>query len=170
VTLAQLNALDEARFVALLGGVFEHSPWVAQQAWQQRPFDSVEGLFRCMRDAVGDADANRQVALILAHPELAGREATQGQLSADSSSEQARLGLLNLERADFERIAALNREYRQRFGFPCIVALRLHASRAGVLDEIQRRLGNEVQAELANAMEQIGHIAHGRLEKLMTEN
>jgi OHCU decarboxylase len=167
VTLAQLNALDEARFVALLGGVFEHSPWVARQAWRDRPFASVDALFRSMRDAVGDARAERQLALMRAHPELAGREASRGELTPDSSGEQARLGLLNLDRSQAERIAEINRRYRQRFGFPCIVALALHASLASVMAEMQRRLGNTEAAERANALEQIGHIARGRLDRIL---
>lgn len=167
MTLAQLNALDEARFVALLGGVFEHSPWVARQAWRHRPFASVDALFGSLRDAVGDAGAERQLALMRAHPELAGREASRGELTPDSSSEQARLGLLNLDRSQAERIAEINRRYRQRFGFPCIVALTLHASLASVMAEMQRRLGNTEAAERANALEQIGHIARGRLERIL---
>ena len=169
VALAELNALDEPRFVALFGSVFEHSPWVAREAWKERPFDSVDGLFRSMRDAVGDADVDRQLALICAHPELAGREAAQGDLTADSSGEQARLGFLSLDRSHFEQMGELNRTYRQRFGIPCIVALKLHASRASVMAEMQRRLGNTAQAELANALEQIGHIARARLENIVKD-
>lgn len=169
VTIAELNALDQARFVELLGMVFEHSPWVAQRAWRRMPFDSVEGLFRAMSEAVHEAPEGRQLALIRAHPELAGREAKRGGLAADSSGEQGRLGFLNLDRSHFEQMAELNRTYRQRFGIPCIVALRLHASRASVMAEMQRRLGNTVQAERLEALAQIGHIARGRLENLVRE-
>lgn len=170
VSLAELNQLDEGRFVALLGGVFEHSPWVAQQAWRQAPFPSREELFGALYDAVRTAPEERQLALIRAHPELAGREAKKGSLTADSSSEQGRLGFLSLDRSHFEQMAELNRTYRQRFGFPCIVALKLHDSRASVMAEMQRRLGNTVQAERAAALEQIRHIARGRLERLVGEN
>lgn len=170
VSLAELNQLDEGRFVALLGGVFEHSPWVAQQAWRQAPFQSREGLFGALYDEVRTAPEERQLALIRAHPELAGREAKKGSLTADSSSEQGRLGFLSLDRSHFEQMAELNRTYRQRFGFPCIVALKLHDSRASVMAEMQRRLGNTVQAERAAALEQIRHIARGRLERLVGEN
>lgn len=169
MTLAELNSLDEARFVALLGGVFERSPWVAQRAWQGRPFASVEELFQGMARAVEGATPDEQLALIRAHPELAGREATGGRLTVDSSSEQGRLGFMDLDRSHFEQMNELNRTYRQRFGIPCIVALRLHASRASVMAEMQRRLGNTAQAERATALEQIGHIARGRLEKLVRE-
>ena len=157
------------RFVALLGGVFEHSPWVALRAWQDRPFASIENLFRSMARQVEQAGADEQLALIRAHPELAGREAAGGRLTVDSSGEQGRLGLMNLDRSHFEQMSELNRTYRQRFGIPCIVALRLHASRASVMAEMERRLGNTVQAETATALAQIGHIARGRLEKLVAE-
>jgi len=168
--LREVNTLALEQFVARFGGVFEHSPWVAREAWKRRPFDSVDGLFRSMSEAVRDAAEDRQLSLIRAHPELAGREAAQGGLTADSSSEQARLGFLSLDRSHFEQMNELNRTYRQRFGIPCIVALRLHASRASVMAEIQRRLGNTVQAEMACALEQIGHIARGRLENIVREN
>jgi 2-oxo-4-hydroxy-4-carboxy-5-ureidoimidazoline decarboxylase len=167
--LAQVNALDEARFVALLGGVFEHSPWVAERAWKARPFASIESLHQIMTKEIQLAVPAEQLALIRAHPELAGKEATGGKLTVDSSSEQGRLGLMNLDRSHFEQMGELNRSYRQRFGIPCIVALRLHASRASVMADMQRRLGNTVQAEMTTALEQIGHIARGRLEKIVRE-
>ena len=169
MTLAQLNALEEARFVAMLGAVFEHSPWVAERVWKHRPFASVEVLIQEMQDEVRMANPEAQLDLIRAHPDLAGREAAKGGLTADSSSEQARLGFLSLDRSHFEQMGELNRTYRQRFGIPCIVALRLHASRASVMADMQRRLGNTLQAEMANALEQIGHIARGRLEKIVRE-
>src|SRR6185436_631784 len=143
--LPQINALTLAQFVARLGGVFEHSPWVAERAWGRRPFDSVERLHASMMQVVGEASSEEQLALLRAHPELAGREAAKGALTADSSTEQGRLGFLNLDRSHVERMAELNRRYRQRFGFPCIVALRLHASRASVMAEMRRRLGNTPQ-------------------------
>ena len=167
--LAALNRMDCARFVGRLGGVFEHSPWVAQRAWQGRPFASIEGLLQAMAREVQLASPEEQLALIRAHPELAGKEATGGKLTVDSSSEQGRLGFMNLDRSHFEQMAELNRTYRQRFGIPCIVALKLHASRASVMAEMQRRLGNTPQAEIANALEQIGHIVRGRLEKILGE-
>ena len=167
MNLAQVNDLTLEQFTARFGGVFENSPWVAREAWKQRPFDSLDALFRSMSDAVRDAAEEQQLALIRAHPELAGREAARGGLTADSSSEQARLGFLSLDRSHLEQMAELNRTYRQRFGIPCIVALKLHASRASVMAEMQRRLGNTAQAEIAAALEQINHIARGRLEKIV---
>ena len=169
MNLPQANALTLAQFVARFGGVFEHSPWVAERAWHGRPFDSVEQLHASMLHAVAGANAEEQLALIRAHPELAGREAVKGALTADSSTEQGRLGFLDLDRSHLEQIKELNRTYRQRFGIPCIVALKLHASRESVMAAMLRRLGNTVQAEKATALEQIGHIARGRLDKIVEE-
>jgi len=165
VELAGLNALGEREFVALLGGVFEHSPWVAQQAYAARPFASLEDLHRAMMTSVRAAGRERQLALVRAHPELAGSEAKEGRLTTESSGEQARLGFTCLSREELGRMSELNRQYRERHGFPCIVALRLHATRASVMQEMERRLANDTQTELAAALEQVGHITRGRLEQ-----
>jgi 2-oxo-4-hydroxy-4-carboxy-5-ureidoimidazoline decarboxylase len=165
VELAELNALGEREFVALLGGVFERSPWVAQQAFAARPFASVDDLHKAMMSVVGAAGRQQQLALVRAHPELAGAEASAGSLTVDSSSEQARLGFTRLSREELLRMAELNRRYREKHGFPCIVALRLHATRASVFQEMKKRVDNTTEAELQAALEQIGHITRGRLEK-----
>jgi OHCU decarboxylase len=146
--------------------VFEHSPWVAERAWRRKerfgPFASADELHRAMMLAVEDATPEEKLALVRAHPELAGGES----LTVDSSSEQGRLGFDRLSRQELETMNGLNRRYREKFGFPCIVALRLHANRESVMREMERRLGNNAGTELANALEQIGHISRGRLEKL----
>ena len=148
--------LDDVR------GVFEHSPWVAERAWRKRPFASVDARHGEMMAVVRNASREEQLALIRAHPELAGGM----NLTADSSSEQGRLGFKTLSKSEFEKMATLNRRYREKFGFPCIVALRLHNSRESVMQEMERRSKNEKEAEIKNALEQIGHITRGRLEKL----
>lgn len=168
-TLAALNRMDRAAFVAALGHVYEHSPWVAERAWARRPFEDVGALARAMQAMVESAGREEQLALARAHPELAGREAAAGALTESSSSEQSRLGLTVLGREEFARISELNRRYREKHGFPCIVALALHASRESVLAEMERRIGNPTDAELAAALEQIGHIARTRLARLVTE-
>ena len=165
--LEEVNALGESEFVARLGGVFEHSPWVAQRAWSARPFASLDALHKSMMQMVTTAGRDEQLALLRAHPELAGREASEGTLTADSGSEQARLGFTRLDRDQFRKMAELNRSYREKFGFPCIVALRLHESRDSVMFEMARRLAGEPEAELKTALDQIGHIARGRLEKIV---
>ena len=156
MTLAALNRLTRPQFEAELGGVFEHSPWVASEAYAARPFADLES-------------PEKQPALIRAHPELAGSEAKEGALTPHSSSEQARLGLDALSGEEFARIGALNRRYREKFGFPCIIALRLYAARKTVLAEMEQRLANDDGTEMRNALAQIGDIARGRLAKLLGE-
>lgn len=151
--------------LADIKGVFEHSPWVAERAWARGPFRSVEALHRSMLQVVQEATPQEQLALLRSHPELAGAEAKEGSLTADSSSEQGRLGFDRLTKEEFARMSELNRRYREKFGFPCIVALRLHATRDSVIAEMTRRLANDGETELGNALEQIGHIARGRLDK-----
>ena len=163
------GSLDRQAFVARFSAVFEHSPWVAERVWARRPFPTLASLHKGMMSAVAEASLDEKLALIRAHPELAGREAEEGALTADSSSEQGRLGFTALARDEFLQMQDLNRAYREKFGFPCIVALRLHASRESVIAEMQRRLGNNAQTELHNALEQIGHITRGRLDRLCAE-
>ena len=161
--MEHLNRLDLPAWLARCGAVFEHSPWVAEAAWRERPFRSLDQLHQAMMRAVGSAAAKEKLALVRAHPELAGGE----NLTLDSSSEQARLGFDRLSRQELDAMNGLNRRYREKFGFPCIVALRLHANRQSVMREMERRLGNNADTELASALEQIAHITRGRLEKIV---
>jgi chitin deacetylase len=169
-TLAGLNRMDRAAFSAALGHVFEHSPWVAERAHTAQPFASLDHLHAAMMRAVRAAPRAEQLALIRAHPELAGREATEGTLTADSTSEQGRLGINALSKAEVERMRSLNRRYSAKFGFPCIIALRRHADRASVFAEFERRLANDAETEIAGALAQIGHITRGRLDKQVKED
>ncbi|CAN5384961.1 2-oxo-4-hydroxy-4-carboxy-5-ureidoimidazoline decarboxylase [soil metagenome] len=166
LTLESINAMSDEVFVATLGGVVEHSPWVAEQIVGRRPFESVLALHGAMMERVSAASREAQVRLACAHPELAGREATAGTLTADSNSEQARLGLLTLSQQDHARLTSLNQSYRHRFGIPFITAVRLHRDLASVFDSLERRLENEPDAELREAMAQIAEIVSGRLAKL----
>jgi 2-oxo-4-hydroxy-4-carboxy-5-ureidoimidazoline decarboxylase len=163
VALEELSSLGKSDFVARFGGVFEHSPWVAERAWHKRPFASLEDLHRVMLGAVGDASREEKLSLIRAHPELAGGEA----LTVASTSEQARLGFNRLSKNELEQMNELNRRYREKFGFPCIVALKLHRDRQSVMAEMARRSKNPQDEEIRNALQQIGHIARGRLEKML---
>ncbi|MGH8689817.1 MAG: 2-oxo-4-hydroxy-4-carboxy-5-ureidoimidazoline decarboxylase [Burkholderiales bacterium] len=167
MTLAEINRFDQAGFAGLLGAVFERSPWVAERAWERRPFRSVAELHTAMEDAVSRASPGEQLALVRAHPELAGGEAQEGKMSVDSSSEQGRLGFHALSRRELQRMTDLNRRYREKFGFPCIVALRLHATRQSVMAEMELRIRKDREEEIQAALAQIGHITRGRLEKLL---
>lgn len=120
-----------------------------------------------MLQVVQEATAAEQLALVRAHPELAGAEAKEGTLTVDSSGEQGRLGFNSLTKEELAKMGELNRRYREKFGFPCIVALRLHVTRESVVAEMERRLENEAGAELNTALEQIGHIARGRLGRIL---
>lgn len=167
VSLAEINTADARRLIELLGGVFEHTQWVAERAAGRRPFRSVADVHQAMVAAVAAASVEEQLALIRAHPELAGREAVAGTMTADSTTEQGRLGLTALPRAEFARIAELNRGYREKFGFPCIVALKMHHTRDTVLTEMERRLANDRATEVQNALTQIAHITRARLDQLL---
>jgi OHCU decarboxylase len=167
VRLEDANALGEREFVERFGGVFEHSPWVAQRAWRKKPFASIDALHEAMMQVVSGAKKEEQLALVRAHPELAGAQVKHRTLTRDSSSEQSRLGFTRLTREELDRMAKLNRTYRDKHGFPCIVALRLHATRESVMGEMQRRIGNDSDTEMKNALAQIGHITRGRLAKLV---
>jgi 2-oxo-4-hydroxy-4-carboxy-5-ureidoimidazoline decarboxylase len=140
---------------------------VVERAWKKRPFADADALFAAMIAAVREANLIEKLTLIRAHPELAGREASEGALTADSSSEQNRLGFTALSRDEFLRMGELNREYREKFGFPCIVALRLHGTRESVMAEMQASLANDQNTEIDRALSQIGEIARGRLEKML---
>ena len=166
LTVEQVNRVAPDEFMALLGGVVEHSPWVAEQVVDLRPFDSVWSLHAAMCDRIHRAPREQQVALVCLHPELAGREASEGTLTASSNEEQARLGLLSLSPEEHRRLAELNASYRDRFGFPLVTAVRLHKDLASVFEAFDRRLGRPAEAELAENLRQIGEVLRGRLARL----
>lgn len=165
-SLADLNAMDRAAFAAALGGVFEHSPWIAAAAWERRPFASREALLAAMTEVLDHAGEARQLALIQAHPDLAGKAAMAGALTEDSRGEQASAGLDRLSAGEYARFQRLNEAYRSRHGFPFIVCVRL-TDKAGILAAYERRIANGRDEEMAEAMAQIGEIARLRLEGLV---
>src|SRR5690349_5719582 len=124
MTLDEINTLDHQEFVRRLGGVFEHSQWVADTAWQRRPFASVGDLHSAMVDAVDQAGRDRKLALLRAHPQLAGKAMATGTLTEDSTREQSGAGLTQCTPEQLARLQAMNREYEDKFGFPFIVAVR----------------------------------------------
>lgn len=165
-TLADVNAMNEAAFVAAFGGVFEHSPWVAQRAFAARPFASVEALHRAMAAEVDRASDDERLALIRAHPELAGRAAVRGELTHESRREQAGAGLSECSPDEFARLTDLNARYLARFRFPFILAVKGY-DRAGIIGEFERRVGNARDDELAESIAQIARIARFRLDALI---
>ena len=169
LTLDDLNAMDRERFVAALGGVFEHSPWVARGAWARRPFGSAEELRDALEAAMRAAPRPRQLDLIRAHPELAGREARAGELTAESAGEQARAGLDRLSADELRRLQTLNAAYRERFGFPLVVCVREH-TKDSILACGRDRLGHGTDDEVAIALGEVAKIAGLRLRDLVSED
>ena len=162
MSVIDANALDTAAFVARYRALFEHSPWVVERAARRRPFDDV---FGGLMQVVYDASPDDQLALIRAHPELAGKAAIDRTLTAASAAEQASAGLDRLDEDEFHRFHALNHAYRQRFGFHFVICVRLQ-DKAGILAELQRRLDAPRNDEIATALAEIGKIVHLRLEAL----
>ena len=166
MTLNELSALPQAEFTQALGAIFEHSPWIAERAWTARPFDTIDALHRAMVDVVQQADPARQLALITAHPELAGREAAAGTLTQASTSEQRGAGLDQCSPGELVRLRGLNAAYRERFGFPFVIAVK-GRSRYEIMDAIEARLENDRDTEFAACLDQIGQIARFRLDALL---
>lgn len=168
MSITELNGLDRERFAGALGAIFEASPWVAEHAWERRPFTARRDLHAAMVDAVAASGEERQLALIRAHPDLAGRAARAGDLSAASTREQAGAGLDRLSDAEFERFHALNDRYKERFGFPFIICVRDH-TKATILAAFEARLRNDRRREIAEALRNIARIAELRLADVVTE-
>ena len=168
IPLAELNAATREAFVGHLGGVFEHSPWVAERAHDRRPFATRDALHAAMVAAVEEAGPERQLALLRAHPELAGRAVVRGEMTEHSKEEQGGSGLLDCSPEEFARLQELNRAYGERFGFPFIVAVR-GLDRAAIIAAFERRLGNTREAEMAEALRQVTRIAGLRLAALVEE-
>ncbi len=164
-SLAQLNALDDAGFIAALGGIYEHSPWVAEGACTQRPFASADTLRAAMQGVVLAAGIEKQMALIRAHPELAGKLAA-AELTEASRGEQASAGLDRCTAEERSQLQALNQRYSERFGFPFIVAVR-GLNWSGIIVRITARLEHDREREIATALTEIGKIAAFRLGDLL---
>jgi 2-oxo-4-hydroxy-4-carboxy-5-ureidoimidazoline decarboxylase len=167
IALAKLNALDRDGFVAVLAGIFEHSPWIPAAAFDARPFASAEALHRAMADIVKAAPQARKLALLKAHPELAAKSDRKAPLTAESTAEQAGAGLDSLAEDEAARLAAANRLYRQRFGFPFIIAVRGQRDRAAILAALEARANNSEKAEMDTAIAEVAKIAWFRLRDLI---
>ena len=165
-TPAEINALPAPQFTELLGGVYEHSPWVAQAAAEQRPFDGLSPLKSVMREIVDHASEEAQLALIRAHPDLSGKLARLGQLTPESSREQAAAGLDAMSPGELRRMTSANEAYRAKFGFPFIICAR-RQTKDLILAAIAARLQNDAATERAAAMTEIHHIAQLRIDDLL---
>ena len=166
LTLDALNRMDRESFTRTLGDIFEHSPWIAEAAWPARPFPDIAALHRAMVAALAQAPEDAQVALIRAHPELAGSAMREKLLTADSTAEQAGAGLTTLSEAESLRFDALNREYRERFGFPFVIAVK-GRDKDAILGAFESRVRNDPAAERETALAEIAMIGRLRLDALI---
>ena len=165
-SLAEINALDRAAFTAALGHLFEHSPWVAEETWPQRPFRDAAHLHAAFCAAMRAAPCDRQFALIRAHPDLAGRLAQQNRLTAESTREQASAGLNQLTATELAEFQKNNAAYLARFGFPFIICARL-TNKSAILAAMQTRVGHPPETEFQTALGEIEKIAQLRLNDFL---
>jgi len=156
----------ETEFVSRYGGIYEHSPWVAEEAAPDASgTDKLDRIAEIMADCVDNASTERQLALIRAHPDLAGKAQIAGELTRDSSAEQASAGLDQCSSEEYDRFQSLNELYREKFGFPFVVAVR-GSSRAEILAVFSRRLDNNAATEFEAALSEIHQIARLRFQAM----
>ncbi len=167
ITIAQLNAAVPAAAVALLDGIYEHSPWIAQRALAARPFRSLAHLKHALVRALAESSADEQIGLIRAHPELAGKAMVSKTLTAESTNEQSKAGLTDCTPEEFAKIQQLNADYNAKFGFPFILAVRgprgTGLAKREIIETFERRLHNHPSFELGEALRNIHRIAEIRL-------
>ncbi len=166
MTLDHLNALSQTDFTAALAGIFEHSPWIPEATWPRRPFATVADLHAALCATLAAADSDAKLALIRAHPELAGKLAIRGELTDASLREQSGAGLDQCSPDEFAQLTELNTAYNARFGFPFILAVRGH-TRESIIANMAARVDNEREVEIATALAQIERIAGFRLRDLL---
>jgi 2-oxo-4-hydroxy-4-carboxy-5-ureidoimidazoline decarboxylase len=162
MTIDNLNSLERAQFVSAIGWIFEHSPWVAERAWAMRPFADAQDLHRAMVDQVERSLPEEQLALLQAHPDLG----TRARVSEASSAEQAGAGLDQLTPAEFERLRRLNEDYRNKFGFPFLFAVK-GSTKHDILEALERRARSSREEEYLVALDQVYRIARFRLEETL---
>ena len=161
-----INSMDRAAFVEKFGGIFEKSPWVAEKAWDARPFANIDDLHAKMVVVAKYGNIDQQLFLLRAHPDLAGKEAQAGAMTASSVAEQASAGLNALSKEEMTRISEYNAEYKKKFGFPFMIAVRNH-TKEGIFFLFKQRLSNDTVTELSTALQQVYNITRLRLDKLL---
>lgn len=166
ISITALSALPQGEFVARLADIFEHSPWIPERAWAARPFADVEALHTAMLAVLDAATDDEKLGLICAHPELAGKEAAAGTLTVASTGEQRGAGLDQCSADELARLRKLNAAYRERFGFPFVIAVK-GLSRYQIMDAVEARLANDAATEFRSCLAQIGRIARFRLDALL---
>jgi OHCU decarboxylase len=166
MTVEEASNLDREEFVQRFGSLYEGSPWVAEAAWSERPFEDLSGMHAAFVGAVREAPPERQLALIRAHPDLAGKAAVAGEITPESAREQASAGLDRLSPEEYETFTRLNEAYKEKFGFPMIFAVRENTKET-ILSGAEARLGNSRPEEVENALREIGKIGLFRLRELV---
>ena len=158
---------DDGRqaFVERYGGIYEHSPWVAEHAWDRAEETTEDDLAELLAACVDNASRERRLELIRAHPDLAGRAAVAGKLTLSSTTEQSSAGLDRCTPQEYDQLRSLNARYREKFGFPFVMAVR-NSNRKDVIRSLERRLANDQEAEFDTAISEIHKIARLRLESL----
>jgi 2-oxo-4-hydroxy-4-carboxy-5-ureidoimidazoline decarboxylase len=164
VSLEQLNSASGEDFVAALGTIFEHSPWVAAAAAPQRPFVRLSSLYSAMSVAVRSASSAKRLELINCHPDLAGKAARASALTAESKSEQGSAGLDRLSDTEYDLFQRLNGDYRQKFGIPFIICVRRH-TKDSILRQFELRLKHTAEVEHETAINEILRISALRLDQ-----
>jgi 2-oxo-4-hydroxy-4-carboxy-5-ureidoimidazoline decarboxylase len=162
VTVTNVNELERDAFVAAFGGVYEHSPWVAERAFMDRPFESLADLCEKMERAMNRASTDEQLALLRVHPDLG----TRAKVSESSASEQKGVGLDRLTAAEYETLTGLNNLYRAKFGFPFLYAVK-GSNKDAIIAALRVRCGNTSELEFREALDQVARIARFRMEDLI---
>ena len=165
LTVDEVNGLALDAFVSKFGSLFEHSPWVAEDAYERGPYPDRAALEAGLAEAMYGAPPDRQVALVRAHPDLAGKAAVAGTLTPDSEREQSSAGLDRLRSDEYEALTDANAAYRERFGFPFVVCVREH-DKASILATAEARLQHDPEQEVRTALDEIAKIARLRLRDL----
>ncbi|CAN5581664.1 2-oxo-4-hydroxy-4-carboxy-5-ureidoimidazoline decarboxylase [soil metagenome] len=168
MSLDRVNSLDHEEFVAKFGSLYEHSPWVAEAASRGRPFDSFAGMRGAFERAVRNAPQEHRIALIKSHPDLAGKAAISGDLTLESTQEQASAGLDRLSAEEYKTFTKLNDAYKEKFDIPMIFAVREH-TKESILENAEARLKNSGEEEVERALEEINKIAQYRLREIVVE-
>ena len=166
------SRMNKDDFVACFGGVYEHSPWIAEAVWERAPDPEMEevqntpdGIHVAFKNILDAADRKAKLALLRAHPDLAGKLAISGELTDESTSEQANADLGNCTPEEFEAFQSLNDHYKEKFGFPFILAVRGY-HRTEILDKFRERVNNDIDTEFNEALAQVHRIALLRLNEI----
>jgi 2-oxo-4-hydroxy-4-carboxy-5-ureidoimidazoline decarboxylase len=166
LTISQLNQFGRAEFVRVVGPVFEHSPWIAETAFAKKPFADLKNLHRALCETVKNSGEENQLALIRAHPDLVGKIALAGQLTKESTNEQASAGLNKLSPEEIDLFQKQNAAYKSKFGFPFVICARLN-KKVAILAGFETRLKNSREQEIKTALEEIFKITELRLRDLI---